>query len=232
MANEARPICGNAVLALKKNSTKLLVTMCIGIGLAMYGIYVQSRTQSNPSYAPTISVATNWLHGYIGNGLINTGMLGCNGKSGAMKASAPNFMVRSFVNPIVRYSGWINGFIHIIQIILLKIFCRSIKGTDGIIALSAIGLLTSVICLGGAFASCKMMCISCLGVQHIFIIYFAIRRRAVIQNIHCPQNFSASSGSCTMGNSGGMIFGNRNSSFNANGIQKAADSLKRRALKS
>lgn len=196
-----RPICIYAEAALKKNGTKLLVVISIGIALALYGVYVQARSRSNPHYMPTITIATHWFYTSVASRFPIPGasyMNGCGNKyGGGMRQRLPHALWRFFVSPIVKNSGFINGMINVVQIALLKMYCCSLKATDAIIALSAIGWLVSMICLFGAFASCKLMCISCLGVHHLAIIYLAVRRRKIVQNILCPQpNVSQS---CTFG---------------------------------
>lgn len=210
----SRPVCVYAMAGLKRNSTKLLITMCIGIALALYGCYVQARSQSNPTYMPSISMATRWLYTSLGNTLAHPThmMKGCNHK--ATKQTVPHFLMRHLVKPIVQYSGLINGMINLTQIILLKVYCRSVKATNVMIAMSAVGFIISMICMGGAYATCRLMCISCLGIHHLVIIYYANCRRRIIQNILCPPN-NTNEGACTYGSQGGgggstqgKIFGN------------------------
>lgn len=201
MTSESRPICVYALAGLKRNSTKLLVVMCIGIGLALYGIYIGVRSQTNPNYQPTITVAANWLYQSVGQKTANSGyfMNGCRNKQ-SFKPTFGHLLMSNFVYPISRYSGILNGSINVAQIILLKVFCKSFSGTDAIIGLSAIGLIISMICLVGSFAFCKLICISCLGIHHIVIIYLAIRRRRMLKNILCPpQNINEGASSCSFG---------------------------------
>lgn len=194
-----RPICIYAEAALKKNGLKLLVVICIGIALALYGVYVQARRSSNPHYVPTITVATHWFYTSVASRFPVPGatyMNGCGNKYG-MRHRLPHALWRYFVGPIVKNSGFINGMINVVQIALLKMYCSSIRATDAIISLSAIGWIISMICLFGSFASCKLMCISCLGVHHLVVIYLAVRRRKIIQNMLCPQ--ANVNQSCTFG---------------------------------
>lgn len=215
MAAESRPIyCAAALNGLKRNSTKLLITMCIGIALAFYGVYVQARSQSNPSYMPTISIASHWIYKAIGKQAIKhpTHMLtGCFNKQLA-KGGSFNALMHYLVMPIVHFSGIINGITNIIQIVLLKVYCRDICATNVTIGLSVFGFIISMICLSGSYASCKLMCISCLGIHHMVIIYLALRRRNILMNIECPQS-NTSEGACTYGRpsgKSGMVFGTDN----------------------
>lgn len=175
---------------LKKNSTKLLITMCIGLALAMYGIYVTNRGHANPNYMPTISVplarAGHWLYDIFGHKLFHPASLIKPCSKSTFKQTVPHFLMRALIKPIVHYSGLVNGLINIVQIILLKLYCSNMMATNAIIALSATGWLISMVCLFGAFATCKLMCISCLGIQHKVIIYLAWRRLSIIKNIFCP----------------------------------------------
>lgn len=191
MAGEARPVCVYTMASLKKNSTKLLVLMCIGIALALYGIYVQARSQSNPNYMPTLTLATHWLYHNVGQRIAHPSTLLTGTNCGALrqqaaKGSVGRLLMSRFVAPVTRYSGIMNGFINVLQILLLMVYGRSVMGADAIMGLSAFGLVVSAICLVGSFAVCKLMCISCLGIHHIVIIYLALRRRRLLSNIFCP----------------------------------------------
>lgn len=214
MTGEARPICAQAMSGLKRNSTRLLITMCIGIALAMYGVYVQARSESNPSYMPAVSIASHWLYKAIGKETLkHPGQMlsGCFNKQ-VLKATGPRFLMRNFILPIVHTSGIINGSINLIQIILLKVYWREMFATYVTIGLSATGFVISMLCLYGAYASCKLMCISCLGIHHVIIIYLALWRGKILQNIHCPDN-NSSLGPCNYGKTSGTtgrIFGSSN----------------------
>lgn len=185
MTPDSRPVCQYAVAGLKKNSTKLLIAMCVGIALALYGAYVQSRTHADPNYLSTLSMATHWAKDLVGAKMASRLIKACV-QTPAMKRTVPHFMMRMLVHPIVHYSAIMSGFINVAQIILLKVYCKSVPVTNVIIALSAIGLVLSAVCMVGAFAACKTMCITCLGIHHCFIIYYAVRRRIFIKNMLCP----------------------------------------------
>lgn len=205
MTSETRPTCVYALAGLKRNETRLMIVMCVGIALALYGVYIQARSQSNPSYMPTISVATSWLYESLGHRLNHpTSMFAsCQGKQAktTVPASFGHFLLHKLIEPVTHYSGIINGTINVIQIAILKVYSKSLTGTDAIIGLSSFGMVVSMICLLGSFASCKLMCISCLGIHHIVIIYLAIRRRRMLKNILCP-TANINEGACTFGSSG------------------------------
>lgn len=184
MALDSRPVCQFAVADLKKNSTKLLIAMCVGIGLALYGGYVQSRTHSDPSYMSTLSMVSHWMSSLVGSKMAGRLMQAC--AKAPMKQAVPNLMMRSVVHPVVHYSAIMSGFINLTQIILLKVYCKSVVITNVIIGLSAAGLVLSAICMVGSFATCKTMCLTCLGIHHCFIIYYAMLRRRTIKNMQCP----------------------------------------------
>lgn len=211
MTTEPRPVCNQALGGLKRNSTKLLITMCIGIALALYGVYVQARSQSNPNYMPTISIASHWIYKAIGKQSIKHPvqmLTGCFSKQLA-KGSTYHVFMQYFVLPIVHVSGIINGMVNLVQIVLLKVYCRNIWATNVTIGLSAFGFIISMICLCGSYASCKLMCISCLGIHHMVIIYLALRRRNILENLNCPPN-NTSDGACTFvkqSGTTGKIFG-------------------------
>lgn len=204
IASNGRPVCVYALAGFKKNTTKLMVVMCIGIALALYGVYVQARSSSNPNYMPTITLATNWLYNNIGQRIVHPSYLlnGCNGKQ-LVKQSFGSLMMHRFVYPVTRYSGLFNGFINLVQIVLLKVCYKSLAGVDAIVGLSAAGLAISFVCLIGSFAYCKLMCISCLGIHHVVIIYLAIRRRRILNNILCPTANVNEGSTCTFGSSTG-----------------------------
>lgn len=192
MTNEPRHLCVYAMSSLKKNSTRLLVVMCIGIALGAYGIYVQARSHSNVSYVPSITMATRWMAERVGYKMMHPSqmMKACGMAKGAANMAKHSgglchFMMRFLVNPIVSNSGMMNLMINVAQIILLKVYCRSIMATDVMIAMSVLGLIISMICMFGSFATCKLMCISCLGLQHMAIIYFSFCRRKILQNMLC-----------------------------------------------
>lgn len=214
MTGETRQICSQAMSGLKRNSTKLLITMCVGIALAMYGVYVQARSESNPSYMPSISIASHWLYKTIGKQTLkHPGQMlsGCFNKQVA-RATTSHFLMRNFILPIVHTSGIMNGLINLIQIILLKVYWREIFAANVTIALSATGFAISMLCLYGAYASCKLMCISCLGIHHLIIIYLACCRGKILQNIYCPETIS-NQGACNFGKTSGTtgrIFGSSN----------------------
>lgn len=202
MSTETRPICQYAMATLKKNSTRLLITMCIGLALAMYGIYVTNRGHSNPHYMPTISVAGHWLYNMFGQKILYPSNILKPCTKNTFTQTVPHFLMRALIKPIVHYSGLVNGLINIVQIVLLKVYCSNMMATNAIIALSATGWLISMVCLFGAFATCKLMCISCLGIQHKVIIYLAWRRRAIIQNMFCPPLKSGSTNNTGAGVAG------------------------------
>lgn len=190
MTTDTRPICVNAMPNLRRNSTRLMVVMCIGIALSLYGVYIQTRSSSNLNYSPSVSVASSWLYHNVGQHLMSPSFL-TNGGS-CVRDRAPNrptfaqlFMYR-FVHPTMRYSAIVNGLINVSQILLLKVYCKSLSGTDTIIGLSAFGIGISLICLIGSFAFCRLMCISCLCIHHIVIIYLAVMRRRMVQGLTCP----------------------------------------------
>lgn len=209
-----QPMCVYAKANLKRNSTKLLVAMCIGIALALYGGYVATRMRTNDRYVPTISAATHWLGNRIGHSFKYPMEIlkatGCNTKSHHMYSRPPltagQWFVKNMVRPFVSISGLINGLLNIGQMILLKVYCMSVPACNGIIAMSAIGLAISLLAMIGSIITCKLMCLSCLGIHHGFIIYFAMKRRIIIQNMLCPPGAAgsggASSGACPSGGSG------------------------------
>lgn len=210
-----RPICVYAAANLRKNSTRLLIAMCIGIALAMYGAYVQIRSHSNPAYAPSIVTAGKMVHKMLTSTWVGsrTLMSGCNSGSGGSRGTfrhvAPKYLMQNVLKPIVHYSGIVNGCFNIIQIILLKVCCRSIRATNGIIALSVVGSIMSMVCMVGAYTTCKVMCISCLGIHHIAIVYLAVRRRKMLMNMLCPaESSSPNNNTLTSSTSiSGRIFG-------------------------
>lgn len=167
-----------------------------------------NRGHSNPHFMPTISVAGHWLYNMFGQKILHpTSILKPCAKS-TFKQTVPHFLMRALIKPVVHYSGLVNGLINIMQIILLKLYCSNLMATNAIIALSATGWLISMVCLFGAFATCKLMCISCLGIQHKIIIYLAWRRRAIIQNMFCPP----------INGSGGTSVGRDNASSDSKGV--------------
>lgn len=214
-----RPVCIYAEAALKRNGTKLLIVMCVGLALALYGIYVQARSRSNPQYMPTITVATHWFYNSVANRFnipSASYMTGCGGNNkGRILRRFPHVVWRFMVKPMTKHSGFFNGIIGIIQIALLRMCPMSLKATDAIIALSGIGFVISMICLFGAVISCKLMCISCLGIHHMVIIYMAARRRKIVQNILCPP--ANVNQNCTFG-----ITGTSSTNPGTGGIQKGA----------
>lgn len=225
-----QPVCVYAMQKLKRNSTTLLIAMCIGIALALYGCYVQARSQSNPHYTSTIATATHWLYNNLGKKIMHPSALlrNCNGfsRGGESMSKARGFghmcsyvLMRFLIKPMVQYSGIMNGMINIVQIILLKVYCKSVPVTDVIIALSGVGFAISMLCLIGSIINCKLMCFSCLGIHHLFIIFYGLRRRQIIKNLLCPTENTGSgnsnnSSSCSTGsgtNHQGMVFGQHSS---------------------
>lgn len=208
---EHQPICLFAKQALRKNSTKLLVAMCVGIALSVYGIYVHSRSHSNPGYESNIAVASHWLFNVANKIIHPTTML--NGCKTSQKATAAmgvgkqagmlkmrlilNFIMQMLIEPMTHYAGPINVGINLIQIILLKIFCKSKPATTAIIVLSGIGFCVSMFCFIGSMASCKLMCISCLGIHHMFIIYYGLARNRIIKGMLCPPQQANSNNNCS-----------------------------------
>lgn len=160
---------------------KLLIIMCIGIALALYGMYVRSRANTNPNYMSPINTATHWMLDHVGSKILHP----FRGGSCASRGIRHSF-ISEFLQMVVNSSGLVNGLINVTQIIVLKVNSSSVKSADAIIAMSSIGWVVSMICLVGAFSSCKLMCISCLGIQHVAIIYFAIKRRKMILSSQCP----------------------------------------------
>ena len=186
--------------------------MCIGIALALHGMYVQSRRHTNPAYVPSTTIATRWLYDKIGSKVMHPSSMlsgNCNAK-GKFKQTVPHFLMRAILQPVVHYSGYLNAFINLAQIVLLKVYYKNLNATNTIIALSVAGWIISFFCLSGALATCKLMCLSCLGIHHLLIIYLACRRRKIVKNIWCPSETSNSStsSSCNSGGTSGKIFGN------------------------
>lgn len=202
-----RPVCVYAMSGLKRNSTKLMVVMCIGIAFALYGVFVQTRAHhASHHYMPKVAtVASSWLYHNVGQHLMSPSFLKTGGtcnaeRRAAMRHSFARLIMTRFVYPTMRYSGIINGLINLIQIILLKVYCKSVCSCDAITGLSVVGLIVSMICLWGSVVGCRLMCISCLGIHHMIIMYFAIKRRRMVQNMLCPPaNLSglATSSTCT-----------------------------------
>lgn len=235
-----RPVCIYAEAALKRNGTKLLIVMCIGLALALYGLYVTARTSSNPHYMPTITVATHWFYTSVANKLHIPGTsywTGCGGnQKGRLLRRFPQMLWRFMVKPMTKHSGFFNGLIHIGQIALLRMHPMNLKATDAIIALSAIGFVISMVCLFGAAISCKLMCISCLGIHHMVIIYLAARRRKIVQNILCPpanvsQNCTfgiSNTGSTNTGTSGTQ---NRTTTGRSSKSDGSSDPMRRRSTR-
>lgn len=191
-----RPICVYAKANLKRNSTRLMVAMCIGIMLAIYGAYVSSRMRNNERYMPTLSSAGNWLNkrfmDSFGNPM-SIFSLNCMNIKQARAKSAAAWVMSNMIKPFVNQSGLLNGLINVTQIILIKVYCMSIPVTDAVIGLSIAGLFVSILCLVGSFLSCKMMCLTCLGIHHALIIYFGLQRRCILTNMLCPTSVSSNS---------------------------------------
>lgn len=208
MVSEQRNVCVYAKANLKQNSTKLLVAMCVGIALALYGCYVRSQSKVDPHYMPSVSVAIHWLNEKITNNVGNPmNMLKRNCHSKAPKYNASHILSRYVLAPFVSNSGILNGLINVGQIILLKVWCSSIPATNAIMGLSVLGLVVSGVCVVSAFASCKLMCLSCLGIHHIAIIYLAIIRNRILCNIHCPPA-NTNPAACTFGSMSRLSNGN------------------------
>lgn len=225
MVSEQRNVCVYAKASLKQNSTKLLVAMCVGIVLALYGCYVRSQSKVDPHYMPSVSVAVHWLNDRITNNVGNPmNML----KRNCPPTKSPKFSAASHVlgryvwGPFVSNSSILNGMINIGQIILLKVWCSSIRATNAIMGLSVLGLVVSAVCVVSAFASCKLMCLSCLGIHHIAIIYLAIIRNRILANIFCPP-LQANPAACT--------FGSSNASRLANGLSKLSNQTPAKSLR-
>lgn len=210
MTTDTVNICVIARGELKKNSNRLLVAMCIGIALALYGCYVSTRSQSNPHYMPQTSMAVHWLNGKFGKILDNPIKMlkNCNNKHSKQTHTHSKLHSHNLINYVLHgfanHSGIINGIINLVQIMILKMYCSSIQATDVILGLSTFGLLVSLLCIIGSFASCKLMCLSCLGIHHAFIIYFVVCRRKILTNALCPiqtQTTCAFGSSTNYGNS-------------------------------
>lgn len=227
MANE-RPVCVYAMAALQRNSTRLMIMMCVGVALALCGVYIQTRMQSNPNYTPTIAVATKWFYAILGRRLVNSSRLlrGCtNELSDSFKPTVGKLLMHRFIYPITRYSGLMNGTINLVQIILLKVYCKSFTGTHSIIALSALGAGISLLCLIGSFVACKMMCLSCLGIHHGAIIYLAMNRCRILKNVLCPtENVNASG--CTFGPGNSTSSSNSITAIRANSNDSATTAIR------
>jgi hypothetical protein len=212
MASETRPICVYAMPNIKRNSTRLMIVMSIGIALALFGVYVQARNRSNPQYMPSVSLVSGWLYHNVGHLMSPSFFMdgaSCNRAARqlppSLRPSSRSFMQR-FIYPVMRCSAILNGLINVAQILLLKIYCKSVCGTNIIIGLSAIGVVISAICLIGSFATCRLMCLSCLGIHHVVIMYLAAKRRRMLQSFICPtgpNSNPSSGGGCTFGTGGG-----------------------------
>lgn len=205
MTSETRPVCVYAIAGLRRNSNRLMIVMCIGIAFALYGVYVGMRHHSNPSYVPSVSAASSWLYNNVGQLIMKPKFLktgvSCTRGGSYTKNTFGHLLMRRFVYPTMRYSGLLNGLINLAQIAILRMYSKSVCATDTIIGLSAFGLVVSFICLVGSFASCRLMCISCLGIHHKVIIYLAAQRRRMVQSILCPSSNLAGlpSGTCSFG---------------------------------
>lgn len=227
-----RPVCIYALNGLKKNSTQLLITICIGLALSLYGIYVQARS-SSPGYRSSIATASNWLMDTISHKLAYSASMlaGCHSKA-HLKRAVPTFFSRYLIRPVIYKSGFMNAIISLVQMVLLKLYCRNIKATSSIIALSCVGICISAVCFFGALATCKTVCISCLSIHHGFVIYFALRRRAIISNMLCPPG-NTNEGACTFGtpsNYGNDRSPNKSASKpKVNATKAANDAIKRRS---
>lgn len=218
-----RPICVYALANLKRNSTRLLIAMCIGIGLALYGAYVASRMRSSVRYTPTIQAATSWFNERLAHTLGHpmsklTGGASCSaGQTNQALYRTPltrsKWILDKIVRPFVTSSGLINLLINISQIVLLKIYSMSGPACDAIVGLSIGGLVVSGMCMFGALMTCKTMCLSCLGIHHAVIIYFALKRRTIIHSMLCP------SGPGSTGNS------NNNTSSSSTGTNTSCPTL-------
>lgn len=204
MVVEARPICVYAKQNLKRNSTKLIIVMCFGIALALYGIYIQSKSRVNPSYFTTMSMASHWLYNRIGQRLLHPLSYRPSayfGQCGDPQRSM--FVMRYVFKPVAACTSLLNALINLTQIILLKVYCSNVRATKAIIGLSAFGLVLGFFCIVGSFATCKLMCITCLGVHHMIIMYLANKRRHIINNMLCPvENVSTGCSSSAPGTSG------------------------------
>lgn len=190
-----RPVCVYAKAALKRNGTRMMLIMCIGIALALYGGYVANRMRANSRYMPAMSAASHWLNSRlaqtIGYPMSMFGSSGnCDPRFGSFKEVGRVWVMNKLIKPIVASSGFINGIVNVTQIILLKVYCSSVKATDAIIGLSIVGLVVSIICLVGSFFTCKMMCLSCVGIHHGLIIYLGMKRRQIQYNIMCPSELA------------------------------------------
>lgn len=219
-----RPICTYALASLKKNSTHLLIAICIGLALSLYGIYVQARSV-NPAYKSSLNMASSWMIQAISDKFMNPAKLfyNCYAKATA-KRSVPSFFSRYMIRPIIYKSGLMNAAISITQIVLLKLYCRSVRAATTIVILSALGVLISGICFFGTLASCKAICISCLSFHHGVVIYLAMRRRNMIGNMLCPPA-NTNEGACTFGTPGN--YGGPNSK-KSNPTRAANESMRRR----
>lgn len=187
MTSETRFTCVYARNNLRKNSNKLLVAMCIGIALALYGCYVQARARIHSNQVHSMNGASHWMNERLLKPM-NQWRGACSGSqnNGAHHNAASRVVMEYMVRPFIAQSGLINGLINVIQIVLLKLYCSSLPATNAIVALSVVGLCLSLVCLIGALATCKMMCVSCLGLHHAAIIWFALQRRAIFRSMLCP----------------------------------------------
>lgn len=207
--------CVYAVANLKRNSTRLVVAMCIGIVVSLYAIYLQARVSAG--YDLYITKACHWLMQHMGVKSASLSSSAANGgncwtktacaKTGSRlnpfaamyhhPTSGLHRIMRRLAMPMVSCTTLLNGLINAIQIIVLKVCCKSIAGTNAIIGMSAFGMVLSSICMiSSMFSCCKLLCLSCFSLQHVAIIYFACRRRCIIRNMMCPsENLQPPAGS-------------------------------------
>lgn len=197
--SENRQICVYAAASLKQNSTNLLIAMCCGIGLALYGCHVASQMSSNPTYIPSTSIAIHWLNDKLATSLGNPMNLikgNCNVKQHS-RYVADGFIY--ILKLFATYSGLMNGIINLAQILLLKMKGYDMIATNIIVSLSVLGILVSLMCIMGSYATCKIVCLSCIGLHHGFIIYYGLRRRKMLSNLVCPST-EGTLVACNVGN--------------------------------
>jgi len=205
--------CVYTQLELNKNRCKMLWFMCIGIAIALYGIYVQARSASNPSYSPSLEVASSWMYHNVVHKVAQPTswfrdiLAGCgHHASQTIKKDSGglgSMIMNRLMLPAVRYSGMANGMIHVLQICFLLSSPKSTRAAEVILAFSSLGLLVSALCLGGAMAHCRLIGFTCLGVHHMVIMWLAWGRRLLLKGANCPSVAAASSTAFAGGASGG-----------------------------
>lgn len=177
IATAARP-CAYATPCLRKNKIYLVLCMTIGIATAIYAMYNHSKSGAS-SYLPTAALHT---------------ILNSNHLTSKYAAKFGNVAARVtcdtkdnlFGSPMVRTSSIITLSVHVIQLVVIGVYSRSCYATKSIMGMSAAGLAVSMICMIVGLFSCKSYCMSCLGLQHLAIMYFGYNRLHLLKSSGCP----------------------------------------------